>query len=433
MQGLVRRLRSRLLSPTALGALVVLAIALASARSAWPGPVNWTPDGLFYQARVLTIRGESRQQALHHTLDGRPMQELVNAEFPNLHDLLPFQNQGFVRYAAHSTNRRVLVPSLAAAIYPRFGTRSLQIVSLAGYVLACLALFALLRLRFGPWTSTGVAAGCALLAPLRFWSFRPLTDSWGVALEALCLLAGVLVLERGPRWLPAWIATVVALSLTRDAAVVFVGGAALLALAERRSRPFLLALTGAAAALPAPLVFGSQAGDAAKYAVSHAGWWSNLRRTVSADLRVDTFASQQRVVGLAIVIALAVLVAGTRLGLDVRLRRLAAAVGLGSAAFLLAGSALWWVAFRRGPQVPTGLLFLCGLALLWLPLGRPDALVRLARAASVVCALYLALWPTPTGFRLELAFLPMVAVGLARAVERWPAAEPAGAAVPAPA
>jgi hypothetical protein len=420
----VRRLRSRLLSPTALGALLVLVIALASAREAWPGTVNWTPDGLFYQARVLQIRGETQQQALHHTIDGRPMQELVNLEFPNLHDLLPFQNPGFVRYAALSTHRRVLVPGLAAAIYPRFGLRSLQIVSLAGYVLACLVLFALLRRRFGPVTSTLVASGCALLAPFRFWSFHPLTDSWGIALEALCLLAAVLVLERGPRWLPAWVAAVAALSLTRDAAVVVVGGAALLALVERRRRPLWLALSGVAAALPAPLLFGSQAGDAAKYAVSHAGWWSNLRRTASADFRVDTFASHQRVVGLAIVIALAVLVLGPRLRIDARLRRFVIASGLVPAAVLLAGVAFWWVRFRGGPQVPAGLLFLAGLALLWLPLGPADALVRLARASSVACALYLALWPTPTGFRLELAFLPMVAVGLARALERWPAAEP---------
>ena len=244
----MRRLRSRLLSPTALGALIVLAIALASARSAWPGPVNWTPDGLFYQARVLTIRGETQQQALHHTLDGAPMQELVNAEFPNLHDLLPFQNPGFVRTprtrptVGCSCPRSPPLSTRASAHAASRSSRSSVTCSRA------LALLALLRSRFGPWTSTGVAAGCALLAPLRFWSFRPLTDSWGVALEALCLLAGVLVLERGPRWLPAWIAAVVALSLTRDAAIVFVAGAALLAVVERRRRPLWLALTGAAAA-----------------------------------------------------------------------------------------------------------------------------------------------------------------------------------------
>ena len=240
------RLRSRLFSPTVLGALVVLAVALASAQSAWPGPVNWSPDGL-PQARVLTIRGETQQQALHHTLDGRPMQELVNAEFPNLHDLLPFQNPGFVRYAAHSTNRRVLVPSLAAAIYPRFsGTRSLQIVSLLGYVLAVpRALRAAALAGSGRWTSTGVAFAlrAARAAPFLGRSVRSPTAG-ASRLRPFCLLAGVLVLRARAAVAPR-------LDRGRRRAVAHARrggrlrrrcGAA--GCAERRRRPLWLALSG---------------------------------------------------------------------------------------------------------------------------------------------------------------------------------------------
>ena len=117
--------------------------------------------------------------------------------------------------------------------------------------------FLLLRRRFGALVSAAVALVCIGLPSLRFWSAQPLTDSFAVALEALGLLAAVLVLDRGRRWLPLWFAAVLLLAFTRDATIVLVGAAAWVAVTQRSRRAVALLVTGVVAAMPAPLIFGA--------------------------------------------------------------------------------------------------------------------------------------------------------------------------------
>ena len=149
------------------------------------------------------------------------------------------------------------MPALGAAVEPVFGTDSLQLVSLIGYVLIGPMVFLLLRRRFGALVSAAAALVCIGLPSLRFWSAQPLTDSFAVALEALGLLAAVLVLDRGRRWLPLWFAAVLLLAFTRDATIVLVGAAAWVAVTQRSKRAVALLVTGVVAAVPAPLIFGA--------------------------------------------------------------------------------------------------------------------------------------------------------------------------------
>jgi hypothetical protein len=152
--------------------------------------------------------------------------------------------------------RRWLVSAMAAAIEPVFGLRSLLTVSLLAYLLLGPALYLLLRRRFSPGISTAVAAICVLAPPVREHSFMPMTDSSGILLETLALLAASLALERGNRWLIPWIAAVAALSFTRDYHLVPLIGVVCVALHQRDRRSALVAGSGIAAALPAPLILG---------------------------------------------------------------------------------------------------------------------------------------------------------------------------------
>ena len=162
------------------------------------------------------MQGVEAQVALDRVLSG-PLADGVSAV---VHD------PEWVDYNRDFYRRRWVVPALGAAVEPVFGTDSLQLVSLIGYVLVGPMVFLLLRRRFGALVSAAAALACIGLPSLRFWSAQPLTDSFAVALEALGLLAAVLVLDRGRRWLPLWFAAVLALAFTRDATIVLVGAAA---------------------------------------------------------------------------------------------------------------------------------------------------------------------------------------------------------------
>lgn len=392
-------------------------LALWSTSTAWNEPVNWSSDALFYQAHTLMLRGESEQTALRTTLTGEPGRQVRLTAAGNLHELAQLRDPRWIAYNEQITRRRVLVPALAAAVYPLFGLWSLQAVSLAGYLAFGLLLYALLRRRFQPGASTIVVSVCLLLPAMRLWSQHPLTDSWGVALETACLLAGLLVLDRGVRWLPLWVVAIAALSLTRDATVVVVAGAAWVAVRERTPRSILLTLTGAAAALPAPLAFGNPLGNAVGNAVGNfqSGYWPSLQTMLRQDLYVNTIGSQQRLTGLVLLGGIALLLVRPQTEAVASARRLASIACLAYVVFNLLSMAF----FFSGLYVPVGLIFISGLALLFAPLRPVDPSLRLFRGAAVACAGYLALYPTASGFRLELVFLPLVAVGAARAVARW--------------
>ena len=163
-----------------------------SCLAVWPAchdPVEWTPDALYYQARVLELRGEDN--ASNKVFHG-PLAADLRARDPG-----HTGNEAWVEYNEPFYERRVAVPLAAAALYPVTEERSLLDLSLVGYVAAVLALFGLLLLRFRIALAAAVAAAAALLPPLTHHSSFPLTDSWGLALEIVALGAAILSLERG--------------------------------------------------------------------------------------------------------------------------------------------------------------------------------------------------------------------------------------------
>ena len=118
------------------------------------------------------------------------------------------------------------------------------------------ALYALARLRFGPVTSAIAAVAVSLLPQYRAAALSPLTDSWGVALEALVLALAVQYCRTGRRALAvAWPVAMLALAFTRDTAALV--ALALLAVGLRSRRALALGAVGAAAALVPSLWFGA--------------------------------------------------------------------------------------------------------------------------------------------------------------------------------
>lgn len=362
------------------GVAILLLLALAGALSfdRFGGGIGWTKDGLFLQARTLQItEGQTEHEALEQVFFTSPLpRRLARREALLGPERRRAADPRWVAYSARFYRRRLLVPALAAAAYPEEGAHSLETVSIVGYLLLAPLLFLLLRRRFGVVASLAVAAICILLEPVRDWSFRPLTESWGLALEVSSLLAAALVLERGRRWLPAWIACMALLSVTRDATIVLVVATAAVALAERSRTTVALFVSGLLAAAPAPLLFGAPLLDQLAYAAN--GFYvpeSTSLGSVAGDYP-------------------------PALG----------RVFEGNLDYVL-----------HNPV--TAAVFLGGMGLLLFLSPRGDPFFRLTRWSLLGCALLLALALNPTSFRLELVFVPLVAVGLALGCER------AGAAV----
>lgn len=241
---------------TALAALSLSLLAAISMATHWAGPISWETDALFYQAKSEEIGGTdgsaARQQVFGRPLSG--YERAIEAEQPD--EPARVSDPAWVEYSATFYARRLLLPALAVAIKPIFGLRSLQILSLLGFVLVPALLFLLLRRRLTFAVSGAIAAAVILWPPLRAWSVFPLTDSSGLALLIAALLCAVLAIERDRRWLAPWFACVLALAFTRDIAFIPVI-AALGLLAVRRDRPSLaLVGCGVAAALPALFVHG---------------------------------------------------------------------------------------------------------------------------------------------------------------------------------
>src|SRR3954451_4584845 len=119
-----------------IGALAILLAALAcvSVWPRWHDPVRWTPDALYYQARLLEFRGESEPEAIGHTF-GASLSAGLRARAP-----AHTGNPAWVKYNEPFYERRAAVPLAGAAIYPLTGERSLLYISLGGYIAAVLAL-----------------------------------------------------------------------------------------------------------------------------------------------------------------------------------------------------------------------------------------------------------------------------------------------------
>ena len=250
-------------------AAILAALAMAVAAVLWSQPTRWMPDGYFYRAQVLRIRGVSEEAALRQVFQGQLTAADRRAERHLPYYRRKLSNPEWVRQSVVFYERRRLVPLLAAPLEPWLGSSALRAVSLAGYVVLAPLLYLLLRLWLPLRISAVAAAAFLLLGPLRTWSASPLTDSWGLALVTAALASGCLVLRGGTRWLLAWFATILVLGFTRDLTLMVVGAAALAFLKERGRLTAALAGSALLAALPAPLLYGAPLKTAMSYPLNN--------------------------------------------------------------------------------------------------------------------------------------------------------------------
>ncbi len=278
----------------------------------------------------------------------------------------------WVRYSARFYERRWVVPILGAAIYPVFGSGSLHVVSVLAYAVFAGALFLLLRSRFSVLPSLAATVVVAALPPLRLWGHLPLTDTPALLLLVAGFAAARLALVRGSLWLLVWCLVVLAITFTRDTAIVVITAAAWLALRAPSRRAAAVAVTGAVAALPAAAFLGGSWRETLAYTFNdhrpprdhswHFVWehyWPSLERLLRQE----------------------------------------------------------WAFLSANPEV--GLVCGAGLLSLFLLRTRPDDRFLPMQRAGVIGGLaFLVLLPYFSRFRFELVFLPGVATGLAAGAER---------------
>jgi len=338
-------------------------------------------DGLFYEVQKLEVEGHGEADATRLVFDAPLARQVAAIEDEPSH-VRRVLDPAWVEYSKRFYRRRWFVPALAAATEPVVGDqpgRGLRVASLIGYVLLAPVLFLLLRRRFSPLPSAGLALVCTLAPPVYKWSLGMRVDSWGLQLEVLALLAAVLVKDLGRRWLVLWTLAIAALSITRDAEAVLLPAVLWLLFVERRDRAATstnLALlgTGIAAALPAFLLGGAAVRDNLAYVITgynvpqDSSWdfvathyFDQLWHTISAELTYPVDFSAPVVVLLYAGIVLAI----------------------------------------------------AAIAALVMRPSRGDPYFSLMKAAIPGCVLLLLLANNPQAYRLELVFVPIAAVGLA--------------------
>src|SRR3954470_3351346 len=158
MAGVQRRIRSIPGDAVALAAVVVLALALTIPK--WHGTPPAEYDALFYQAQSLQLRGKSEAESLRAVANGPIAASLERSEARNADTSARAGDPAWIGYASRFYRRRWTVPAMAAAIESAAGGRSLLDVSLLGYVLFGVLLYALLRRRFSPAVAGAVSGAC---------------------------------------------------------------------------------------------------------------------------------------------------------------------------------------------------------------------------------------------------------------------------------
>ncbi len=382
---------------------------------------------MFYEARVLELRGTPASAAVEQVFFGTIGIDFRRANGLTESTRTQTNDRRWISYTRQLYKRRQLVPVLAAAVYPVFGDRSLAVVSLIGYFVTGLLLYALLRFRFRTTVSVSVASLFVLLQPLRDWSLYPLTDSWGVALIAAAMIAGFLVFDRGPRWLPLWIGSVALLSVTRDAVAIVVGAAVISAFVRRDRTSSVLAISGVVAMLPSLIAFSLPIRRFLAYGFSgnkipaDDGWgfvvgqyWPNLEAMLREYWTT--------MVGGGIVTA-AILTALTAAALlepaaiaERSLARITAAAAVGFVALVTVSTGIGDSPFL-GQRMPVVLILFGGAALLVLSPGADPATVSL-RATAVTAVAFLAIFPQARTLRNELVLIPSAALGIAFVAQR---------------
>jgi Predicted membrane protein (DUF2079) len=379
MSGLNRMLR-RLGGRRADGLALIAIVATTGVSAAvWADEWWWPPDALQYQQRVLEIRGASEAEAQAEVWGG-PLSagfRAGDAQRPLVDQALA--DPRWIPYTTRLAKRRVLVPLMAAAVYPLAGTDSLTWVAFVGCFAIGPLLYWLLRQRFAPLSSGAACILCLLWPPLR-WAFMPLTESWGLALAILALVAAVRWMDGKQRALWLWIGALLALSLTRDLTVVPVIAALALAAFWRERRSAILAGSGILALLPAPLVYGGVSlRDSLAYTLSGNRVPSDTSWSFIGSHYLDAVHST------------------LKYDFDY--------LGQSQPRFLVGHATL---------LLPLAVVF--GLALLLLLFARRgtrDPWLTLARGSLLGAAAYMLLNPTFSNFRYELALMPGVAAGLA--------------------
>ncbi len=238
-------------------AVALLVCAIAGLAIKWAPNAVWTSDALFYQARVLEIRGESKDDALREVWEGPLSASFRAADSRRPPGTRVLADPRWVPETARLTERRWTTPLLGAAVYPIFGVDSLEAVSVVGSLAFALLLYTLLRMRFSPLPCFAGVAACLAWPALR-WAFLPLTDAWGLAIVTLTFVIAIRYLDSwSPGWVVAWVAAILVLSVTRELTLVPVMGAAAVALVHRSRQAALLAASGMVAAFPAQLLLGT--------------------------------------------------------------------------------------------------------------------------------------------------------------------------------
>ena len=348
-------------------ATAIAGLGVASISPTFDDPVTWTPDGLYYQARLYEIRGADHDAAMAKAFEG-PLSAELRAQDPH-----HTGNPSWVAYNEPFYERRLAVPLAGAALYPFEGDRSLLDISLAGYVAALLAVFGLLLLRFRLAIAAAVTLATVFLPALVDHSSFPLTDSWGLALETSAFATAILTLDRGRRWLPLWIGAILLLAFTRDSTWIPILAIGWCAWRQRSRDACWLFGTGVAAALPALLLFQVPVRSLLALLVN------------DSDIPADT--------SWAFIVS----------------HYPDAALGLirANGGFIRDGE--WYAA-----------LYLVGGVVLLLALAlrghyRRSTTTRLMTAGAAVSLLYVFAAPSFSAFRLELVFVPMAAYGIALA------------------
>ena len=344
-------------------------VCLAAVAGSLTGPARWSPDGLFYQARVYEMRdGSERPDALRRAFGG-PLGAHLRAVDPERSG-----SPMWVAYNARFYERRIVVPFLASLATPLAGDRALLDVSIAGFAAAVLAIFwLLLAIGLRLPVAAGIAALTAFVPALTDHAALPLTDTWGLALEAAAFALAVTVLRRrDARWLAPWAAVLVLLAFTRDSALIPVLAACAVAVAQRTRIAAALAGSGLAAAV-VPLL------------------------AVPVPMRE----------------LLAQMTNGAMPAPDDSWADVAGRYPGALADMLQADGG-----FVRDGAWPTALYLLVGMGLLltlWAG-GRRDASTTLLAAGALAGVLYVLAVPVFSAFRLELTLFPMAAAGLALGV-----------------
>jgi Dolichyl-phosphate-mannose-protein mannosyltransferase len=342
-------------------------------------------DALFYEAQVEELQGASQEEGLDEWFTGPEARVAARTE-DDPEDVVRVLDPAWVEYSDQFYRRRWVVPLMAAGVDPVVGEERLRVVSLAGYLLIGPLLFLLLRRRFPVRTSLAVSLACILLPPVIEHGTGRGVDSWGVVLELAAFLFLVLAVDsRSLRWLPAWALAMAALSFTRDNTLVLLVAIGWLLWVQRREpearrRNAALAGSGLAVSLPAPLLFGSPLRDQLAYvtddfAIPQDTSWGyilshypeQVARVGYYNLRyVTEHAFTPLVTPLLVVMVIA-----------------------------LIGSLLWLI--LRSPK--------------------EDSYFRMMRAGAFGGLALLAIAANYQSYRLELVWLPAVAVGAALVLE----------------